>query len=252
VENKKAITEKLYVGDYEILDYDRDMHDRIGFEIRIEACHDDYGNGEDFTFILKSHRVVGSIEIALCEKDPAGSAWAAGHLCAETALDISEALENLDLKPALDCDESEKKVIALAKHLNEPAEDIQNYDFTISETPEGTQFEGTRRAFLVCDDDEREAAYASLLRESLWLVSSWCIADNAPEGIDEYIIDLIKEAEPCEGSNERLHELVKGKWEEFVEAADSYVSYGELLGRYDGEETDIDLDAQTYWIYRTN
>lgn len=250
MENKKAITEKVEVQDYEVIDVFRGSPDIKGFELRVDATHPGYRSGEEFSFVLRGY----SNELGFAasfEDDPGGHVWAKTNLCAAKALEVSGAEENLDVKQIYKCDEREKKIVALAHHLSESADDVENNDFTISETPQGIQFEG-RRAFLVCDDDERLAAYASHLRESLWLVDSWCIADNSPEGIDDYIIDLIKEAEPCEGSNERLHELVKGKWEEFVEAADSYVSYGELLGRYDGEEVDIELDGQTYWIYRTN
>lgn len=248
MENKKAITEKVEVRDYEVIDVFRGSSDAKGYELRVDATHPGYRSGEEFSFVLRSYS--NDLEFAASfEDDPGGHVWAKTNLCAATALEISGAEDNLDVKPVDKCDEQEKKILALALHLGESAEDVANHDFTISEHT-GLNFYSNCRAFLVCDEDERAEAYAERLRESLWFLSSWLLAKHSPDGVNEEIIDLIKKAKECEGSNEPLFNLIEKNWGDLMEEADSYYPHGEALSSYDGVEHEVRVGGDFYYVYR--
>ena len=112
----------------------------------------------------------------------------------------------------------------------------------------------------IATDDDR--AYATAFREisrSLWAFNTDFILDHLKDEIKfgDYSVDLgeLKKAlkalqeKLCEGANAIIHALIDDL-NEFVEDAIAADGRGHFISPYDGEEHEVTVDGETYYIYR--
>ena len=113
--------------------------------------------------------------------------------------------------------------------------------------------------YLVMDDDHAYAAAFHEISQLLWAFNTDFILDhlkddikcgNYPVDLDELKagIDLVKE-KLCEGSNAIIHALIDDL-EAFVDDAILADGRGHFISSYDGEEHEVTVDGETYYIYR--
>ena len=113
--------------------------------------------------------------------------------------------------------------------------------------------------YLVMDDDRAYTTADHEISQSLWAFNTDFILDhlkdeikdgNDPVDLDELkaCIDLVKE-KLCECANAIIHALIEDL-EEFVEDAIAADGRGHFISSYDGEEHEVTVDGETYYIYR--
>ena len=113
--------------------------------------------------------------------------------------------------------------------------------------------------YLVIYDDRVYATAYHEISQLLWAFDTDFILDHlkddikycdAPVDLDELKagIDIAKE-KLCEGANAIIHALIDDL-EEFVDDAIAADGRGHFISPYDGEEHEVTVDGETYYIYR--
>ena len=113
--------------------------------------------------------------------------------------------------------------------------------------------------YLVMDDGHAYAAAFHEISQLLWAFNTDFILDHLkdeikygdhPVDLDELKagIDLVKE-KLCEGANAIIHALIDDL-EAFVDDAIAADGRGHFISLYDGEEHEVTVDGETYYIYR--
>ena len=125
----------------------------------------------------------------------------------------------------------QEKIEALAKHL----------DCSIDEAVVSMD------DYLVYTDDEADEAVHDYIKESVCFFRSDFIAAHAE--VDEEVIKKLQELH--ENSNNAIKSLIKD-FDHFVDDAICADGRGHFLSSYDGEENEINVNGNTYYIYRTN
>jgi hypothetical protein len=125
----------------------------------------------------------------------------------------------------------EEKLEALAKHLDCSIDEaINNMD-----------------DYSVLTDDEADKAVKGYIEESVCFFKSDFI--SAHSEVDEEVIKKLQEL--YENSNTAIRSLIKD-FDHFVDDAICADGRGHFLSSYDGEENEINVNGNTYYIYRTN
>lgn len=103
--------------------------------------------------------------------------------------------------------------------------------------------------FDVHTEDSREEAVREYIEASAWAFSTWFIADHTSDSVTMDVIEILQEK--CEGANEAILQLIEGGTglETFIEDAVILDGYGHFLSNYDGEEHEIEIDGELYFIY---
>lgn len=101
----------------------------------------------------------------------------------------------------------------------------------------------------VHNEDSRMVATREYIEENAWAFNAWFIADHASEGVTTDVIEILQEK--CEGANDAILQLIEGGsgLDEFVEDAVNLDGCGHFLSGYDGEEHEIEVDGEVYYIY---
>lgn len=113
--------------------------------------------------------------------------------------------------------------------------------------------DGPRGKYLVLDDDEADAACKEYIEHSLW---AFCPSFLSCEtGIDQTVFEAL--ADKCEGANDAIRSIIDGSCgidgvDGFVESAIFANGRGNFLNHYDGEEHEVSVDSETYYLYRVN
>ena len=113
--------------------------------------------------------------------------------------------------------------------------------------------------YLVMDDDRAYATAYHEISQLLWAFNTDFILDhlkdeikygNDPVDLDELkaCIKLVQE-KLCEGANAIIHALIDDL-EGFVDDAIAADGRGHFISPYDGEEHEVTVDGETYYIYR--
>jgi hypothetical protein len=125
----------------------------------------------------------------------------------------------------------QEKIEALAKHLdcsiNEAVNNMNDYS--------------------VLTDDEANKAVKGYIEESLCFFRPNFIASHSD--IEEEVIEQLQEL--YEDSNKAIRSLIKD-FDHFVDDAISADGRGHFLSSYDGEEHEVKINNNDYYIYRTN
>lgn len=103
--------------------------------------------------------------------------------------------------------------------------------------------------FAVGTDEEAGAAAAEYIKSSLWAFNHQFLADYT-----ELPISIFKGLESAyEDANEAILTLVErtdGGLDELVAEAISSDGRGHFINGYDGNEHEVDIDGQTFYVYR--
>ena len=125
----------------------------------------------------------------------------------------------------------QEKIEALAKHL----------DCSIDEAVVSMD------DYLVYTDDEADEAVYNYIDESVCFFRSDFIAAHAE--VDEEVIKKLQELH--EGSNQAIKSLIKD-FDHFVNDAVLCDGRAHYLSSYDGEENEINVNGNIYYVYRSN
>jgi len=125
----------------------------------------------------------------------------------------------------------QEKIEALAKHL----------DCSIDEAINSMD------DYLVYTDDEADEAVYNYIDESVCYFRSDFIAAHAE--VDEEVIKKLQELH--ENSNQAIKSLIKD-FDHFVDDAVLCDGRAHFLSSYDGEENEVNVNGNTYYVYRSN
>ena len=125
----------------------------------------------------------------------------------------------------------QEKIEALAKHL----------DCSIDEAINSMD------DYLVYTDDEADEAVYNYIDESVCYFRSDFIAAHAE--VDEEVIKKLQELH--ENSNTAIKSLIKD-FDHFVSDAVLCDGRAHFLSSYDGEENEVNVNGNTYYVYRSN
>lgn len=125
----------------------------------------------------------------------------------------------------------QEKIEALAKHL----------DCSIDEAVNSMD------DYLVYTDDEADEAVYNYIEESVCFFRSDFIAAHTE--VDKEVISKLQELH--EGSNQAIKSLIKD-FDHFVNDAVLCDGRAHFLSSYDGEENEINVNGNTYYVYRSN
>jgi len=125
----------------------------------------------------------------------------------------------------------QEKIEALAKHL----------DCSIDEAVVSMD------DYLVYTDDEADEAVYNYIDESVCFFRSDFIAAHAE--VDEEVIKKLQELH--ENSNQAIKSLIKD-FDHFVNDAVLCDGRSHFLSSYDGEENEVNVNGNTYYVYRSN
>lgn len=104
--------------------------------------------------------------------------------------------------------------------------------------------------YLILTDEEANDAVFEYIVESLWAFKSEFLASET-----DLPVEVFKAlSKQCEGANEPIRKLVEKTCGllPLVDAAISADGRGHFLSTYDGEETEIQIGDEDYYVYRTN
>lgn len=108
--------------------------------------------------------------------------------------------------------------------------------------------------YLCLTDSEADEKAAEYIKDSLWAFNaSFILSECGLDSIGEQSLRTMQE-KSCESANDFILSLVERTCglESFVKAAISADGRGHFLSSYDGEENEVELNGETYYIYRTN
>lgn len=125
----------------------------------------------------------------------------------------------------------QEKIEALAKHL----------DCSINEAVNSMD------DYLVYTDDEADEAVYNYIEESVCFFRSDFIAAHTE--VDKEVISKLQELH--EDSNQAIKSLIKD-FDHFVNDAVLCDGRAHFLSSYDGEENEINVNGNTYYVYRSN
>ena len=107
-------------------------------------------------------------------------------------------------------------------------------------------FEVGNQEYLVCTDEEADAAVKEYIEQSVWAFNASFLASMT--GVPEEAFSSL--GTQCESANDWVLHLIEKTCsiDDFVEAAVSADGRGHFLSGYDGNEN----ESGEYYIYRTN
>lgn len=111
-------------------------------------------------------------------------------------------------------------------------------------------FEVWKREYMVLGEQERNEKVKEYIQETLWAFIPSFLAKET--GLPEEVFRAL--SEKCESGNAAILSLVEKTCglDAFVEAAVEADGYGHFLSSYDGEEGEVTVGGEDYFIYRIN
>lgn len=104
--------------------------------------------------------------------------------------------------------------------------------------------------YLVLTDDEAQVALKERIADDLWAFTPEFLETMTE--IDAEVFRVLQEK--CESSNYAVRSLVDKTCglDDFVEQAVAYDGRGHFLNGYDGDENEVTIGGETYYLYRQN
>ena len=102
----------------------------------------------------------------------------------------------------------------------------------------------------VYTDKEATERAKELILDSLWAFRASFILSHSKIDMDEKYFTKIQ-GDLCEGANGLVKSMIDDI-DYFVEDAINCDGRGHFISTYDGEENEIKIDGEYYYIYRTN
>ena len=106
------------------------------------------------------------------------------------------------------------------------------------------------REYMVLNEHERNEKAKEYIKETLWAFFPAFLAEKT--GVPEEVFSAL--SEKCESGNAAILALVEKTCglDAFVEAAVKADGFGHFLASYDGEEGEVTVEGEDYYIYRIN
>ncbi len=103
---------------------------------------------------------------------------------------------------------------------------------------------------IVADDDNADRLTTERIEESLWAFSPEFLAFET--GLPEEVFRALADSGRCESNNDAIMAMVKQTcgMDALVSSAVSADGRGSFLSGYDGNEGEIEVDGDTYYVYR--
>jgi hypothetical protein len=149
------------------------------------------------------------------------------------------------IKNTIDNDQVEaEKVRALQSHLDLTDDEVN--EITLED---GELYHIHGNEYKVLTDDEADDEVKEYIEQSVWAFNPSFLSAHAKDGIDEDVFKAL--SEKCENSNETVKSLIKD-FDHFVDDAVLSDGRGHFLSSYDGNEHEVNIKGNYYYIYRTN
>ena len=159
--------------------------------------------------------------------------------CGEELLRGSEVCK--DCQEAIDSFGNENLIVALAEEFGCGVQDIVDLGHN------RVQIEG--HEYKIFTEDEANDAVADYIADSLWAFTPSFLSGLT--GIDEEVFELL--SEKCEGGNDAIHSILRAtnvSMSEVVDEAIRWDGRGHFLNSYDGNEYEVYVDGEYYYLYR--
>ena len=121
------------------------------------------------------------------------------------------------------------------------------------------RYEACGEEFYVLEDERAYALAFQIIKDDLWAFNADFIADHLkhdivycdnPVNLDDLHLAIRAVQERlCEGANAIIHALIDDL-NDFVDDAIAADGRGHFISSYDGEEHEVTVDGETYYIYR--
>jgi len=157
--------------------------------------------------------------------------------CGEELLRGSEVCK--DCQEAIDSFGNENLIVALAEEFGCGVQDIVDLGHN------RVQIEG--HEYKIFTEDEANDAVADYIADSLWAFTPSFLSGLT--GIDEEVFKLLSER--CD--NDAIHSILRGtnvSMSEVVDEAIRWDGRGHFLNSYDGNEYEVYVDGEYYYLYR--
>lgn len=163
--------------------------------------------------------------------------------------ELADAIKEAITKKIVNID---PRARAAAEYLDcEPDEvEMESYDYYGLEIYSDGGWE-----VAVGDDDEADEAAADYIKDTLWafnvgfIVShmrgSYPLSDRSEKALERMLCELAEDA------NDIVEALIEDL-DDFINDAIAADTRGHFLSSYDGEENEIEIDGNTYYVYRIN
>jgi hypothetical protein len=104
--------------------------------------------------------------------------------------------------------------------------------------------------YISLTDEEAQEMASENIKESVWAFNASFLAYET--GLDEQIFQEIIDNGKCEGNNGVIYNTIVKTCgiESFIESAISADGRGCFMNSYDGEENEVIVNGQTFYIYR--
>lgn len=139
-----------------------------------------------------------------------------------------------------------RKELALLSYLKE--EGLTKEE--IGEGYDSYTFKVWSREYMVLDECERNEKVKEYIQETLWAFYPSFLAEET--GLPEEVFHAL--TEKCESGNDAILTLIEKTCglDAFVDSAVKADGYGHFLSPYDGEEGEVSVKGENYFIYRIN
>lgn len=137
-----------------------------------------------------------------------------------------------------------EKVRALQSHLG-----LDNDEVNEMTLEDGFLYHVQGNEYKVLTDDEADEEVREYIEESVWAFNPSFLSAHAKDGIDEDVFKML--SEKCESSNEAVKSLIED-FDHFVDDAVLSDGRGHFLSSYDGNEHEVNINGNYYYIYRTH
>lgn len=122
---------------------------------------------------------------------------------------------------------------------------------------DGNRFElSDGREYLVLTEEDVNDMAGKYIKDSLWAFNADFIMSTCGLNTNKKVCESLQrmQAETCEWCNDFILALIEGTCglDDFIQEAIFADGRGHFLSMYDGEEHEINIGSETYYIYRTD
>jgi hypothetical protein len=119
-------------------------------------------------------------------------------------------------------------------------------------TMEDAREEYPGRNYDILTDDEANDRCAEYIQQTLWAFNASFLSGET--NLDQSIFTAIQNNGKCEDNNDAIESLVDATCglDSLIESAISADGRGHFMSNYDGEETEILIDDEIYYLYKAN
>lgn len=149
----------------------------------------------------------------------------------------------------VDCDYDERWAVVLA-FLHEDGQNDIDPDQISEESYNDNTFCVAGKDYRVLTEDEADDAAREYIEDSLWAFNSNFLAGET--GLPVVVFDAL--SRECESANDAVRSIVDGSCgiDEFVSEAIKADGRGHFLNSYDGNEHEVCVGGEYFYVYRVN